>query len=84
MELFKSPIQAITEKNSIKFTELFWTKYTELWGFFMKIPYFVLKSSVNFIEVCSVIACIRDSWIVPENVSNNFFSVVTVWEIFKE
>ena len=29
--------------------------------FFMKVPDFVLKTSVNFIELCSVIACIPDS-----------------------
>ena len=38
---------------------------TELWDFVMKIPNFVLKNSVNFTELCSVIAYIPASWLVP-------------------
>ena len=32
--------------------------------FFMKFPYFSLKTSINLMELCFVITCIQDSWIV--------------------
>ena len=54
-------IQTITEQSSIKFTEFFRTKYWTL-RFSQKVPYFILKTSINFIELYSVI---RGSWIVP-------------------
>ena len=60
--------------NLVNKTSIFY----ELWDFFMKVLYFFLKTSVNFIELCSVIARIRNSWIVSSNLLNFFFRVYWV------
>ena len=64
MELFNSLGYRRLQKTKFYkiFLELFRTKYETFMKksqISQKISYFVLKSSVNFIELCSVIACIR-------------------------